>query len=164
MRILGVDPGTYRMGAGVIDAEGDILSLLSSDVLIAGKSIPLQERLHTIYIQLISVIEQWHPDVLAVEDPFVSRNPRSALAIGQAQAVAFLAASASSVPVATYTPRQIKLSVVDYGGATKIQVQEMVAAQLGQHVVSQSLDATDALATAICHANHRHEASLEILE
>ena len=154
MRVLGVDPGTYRMGAGVVETDGDSMRWLASDVLCAGKSDPLQKRLHTLYNQTLALIEQWRPDAVAVEEPFVALNPRTALAIGQAEATALIAASVFDIPTFTYTPRQIKKSVADHGGASKEQVLEMVGVHLGLSHSPQSLDASDALAAAICHVHH----------
>ncbi len=154
MRILGVDPGTYKMGVGVVEEEREEINLLYSDVLTAARSKPLSVRLHYFYTQILELIERWQPNAVAIEQPFVAKNPRSALAIGQAQAVALVAAAHFSIPVSTYSPRQVKQSVADYGGSSKEQVREMVRVHLHLPHLLAPLDATDALAVALCHSHH----------
>ncbi len=156
MRVLGIDPGTVRMGFGILDAEEE-LQMVCSGVLTAQEKSPLPSRLHQLHIQLLDLLKIWQPSIVAVEDPFVARNPRSALAIGQAQAVAFVAAAQYGLPVFTYSPRQIKQAVTDYGGGSKEQVQEMVRIHLDLDSLPEPLDASDALAVAICHVHHSHE-------
>ena len=151
MRVLGVDPGTFKMGVGVVDSEDGELTLVYSDVLSAGRSDPLHDRLHYLYEQLVHLIERLGPGVVAVEQPFVARNVRAAMAIGQAQAVAFIAAAYHGRLVSSYSPREIKRTITDYGGSSKEQVQEMVRVLLGLSNPPEPLDASDALATAICH-------------
>ncbi len=160
MRILGVDPGTLKMGYGIVDTEDDEVSLVSCGVLTAPQKSPLPERLHQIYSQLLEVMERWHPSALAVEAPFVSRNPKTALAIGQAQGVAFIAAARGGLEVSTYSPRVVKQAITSFGGASKEQVQEMVRIHLGMESLPEPLDAADALAVAICHTRHIHAQAL----
>ena len=88
---------------------------------------------------------------MAIEEPFAARNVRAAMAIGHAQAVAMVAAAGHKLPVSSYAPRQVKLAVTDFGGSSKEQVQEMVKLLLGLDAPPESLDASDALAVAICH-------------
>ena len=153
MRVLGVDPGTYRMGVGVIDSDGDSLVLAYSDVITPGKRDPLPQRLHYLFVHLTEAIDAWRPMEVAIEEPFAGRNVRAALAIGQAQAAAMMAAAARGLPVSGYAPRQVKQAVTDYGGSSKEQVQEMVSVLLGLDAPPASSDAADALAVAICHLN-----------
>ena len=155
MRVLGVDPGTYATGVGVVDAIETGLRLVHCDALSGRRSDALPERLLRTYKQLLEVIENWRPVEVAVEQPFVSLNWRSAMAIGQAQAVAFMAAAHHGLPVSTYLPSQVKQSVTDHGGSSKEQVQEMVKVILEMPSPPESSDAADALAVAICHINAR---------
>ena len=163
MRILGVDPGTINMGIGVIDDHDGELTLVHADVLTAARSRSLGERLYGLFQELRQTITTWLPEVVAVEEPFVARNVRSAMAVGQAQAVAMLAASEGGIPVFGYSPRAVKQAVTGYGGSTKEQVQEMVKVMLGAPDLNTKSDASDALAVAICHVNAHRAQNLEVL-
>jgi crossover junction endodeoxyribonuclease RuvC len=105
---------------------------------------------------IIEANAQYQPDTVAVEQPFVARNVKSALAVGRAQAVAILAAANQRIPVYEYTPARVKQQVADYGASSKEQVQEMVRLQLGLSEVPQPDDAADALAVALCHVRETH--------
>ena len=154
MRVLGIDPGTYSMGVGVVDLGDDGgLTLAFNPVVRPKKSDPLSQRLHYLYGVLLRVIDEWQPAVVAVEEPFVARNVRAAMAIGQAQAVAMMAAANHGLAVSGYSPREVKKSVTDYGGSSKVQVQEMVKVLLGLTHRPEPSDRADALAVAICHIN-----------
>ena len=163
MRILGIDPGTINMGVGVIDDRDGELTLVHADVLTAARSRSLGERLYDLFQELRKSIATWQPEVVAVEEPFVARNVRSAMAVGQAQAVAMLAASEGGIPIYAYSPRSVKQAVTDYGGSTKDQVQEMVKVLLGSPDLNMKSDASDALAVAICHVNARRAQDLVVL-
>ncbi len=164
MRILGIDPGTLHMGVGLVDADSDSLKPAFADALRAARSDPLPLRLNYLYNTLVDLIRQWGPSVVAIEHPFLARNVRSALAVGQAQAVAMMAAAQCGIPVYNYSPRQVKKSVTDHGGSSKAQVQEMVGLLLGLESPPKSADASDALAVAICHANASQTQDLVISE
>ncbi len=166
MRVFGIDPGTFMMGVGIVESHDDSgMSLVYSGVLIPRKEAPLFERLHYLYQQLLLVIQEYQPSVMAIEEPFVARNVRAAMAIGQAQAVAMVAAADQGMSVSGYAPREIKRSVTDYGGSSKEQVQEMIRVLLGlPDELVQSSDAADALAVAICHINASRIDRLEISE
>jgi len=152
MRVLGIDPGTINMGYGVVDGGEEEVVLFNYGVLHSPLRETIGKRLSHLYNGLLEVIAGSEPDVVAVEQPFVmSRNVKSALAIGRAQAVAILAASNRHIPVYEYTPTQVKQRVADYGASSKEQIQEMVRLQLGLSEVPQPSDAADALAVAICH-------------
>ena len=153
MRVIGVDPGTFKMGVGLVDSEEGSLSLVYTGVLTPRRADPLAERLGYLYDQIIRVIKEWEPSAVAVEHPFVGRNVRAALAVGQAQAVALVAAANRGLPVSSYSPREVKKAVTDYGGSSKEQVQEMVKVLLGLALPPQPSDSADALAVAICHIN-----------
>lgn len=150
MRILGIDPGTTILGYGVVDGEEE-MCMVCCGVLNFPPQTPIEERLRSLYTKLSEIIAEHQPDEVAIEEPFVGHNIRSALAIGRAQAVAILAAANQGLPVHRYSPAQIKQQVTSYGGSDKEQVQEMVRIQLGLPQPPQPSDAADALATAICH-------------
>ena len=151
MRILGIDPGTMVVGYGVIDSQAGEMSFVGCNALTCRPRSPIGERLCYLFDEITKVITQYQPDVVAVEQPFVAKNVRTALAIGRAQAVAILAASRMGLPVYEYAPAQIKQSVTNYGASSKEQVQEMIKMLLGLPQIPQPNDAADALAVAICH-------------
>jgi crossover junction endodeoxyribonuclease RuvC len=150
MRVLGVDPGTIRLGYGVVDG-GDDLQMVDCGVLNLRPRTSVGERLRSVYEKLNTIIAQHRPDEAAIEEPFVGNNIRSALAIGRAQAVATLAAANQGLPIYYYSPARIKQQVAGHGESDKEQIQEMVRIQLGLPYPPQPSDAADALAVAICH-------------
>ena len=156
MKVLGIDPGTVTMGYGVIESREDEVTLVDCGVLNNPVRSPIGERLSYIYGELLKIISQYQPDAIAVEQPFVARNVKSALAVGRAQAVAILAAANKGIPTHEYTPAQVKQRVADYGASSKEQIQEMVRLQLRLPKVPQPNDAADALAVAICHLRETH--------
>ncbi len=156
MRILGIDPGTVTMGYGIIESRDDDIVLVDCGALTSPERSSIGERLIFLYNKLLKVISRYHPDVVAIEQPFVAKNVRSALAIGRAQAVAILAAAKNGIPSYEYTPTQVKQRVTDYGASSKEQVQEMIKILLGLSQVPQPLDTSDALAVAICHLQEIH--------
>ena len=160
MRVLGVDPGTITMGYGVIESKDDEIALVDYGALTTPAHSPIGERLSYLYSGLLEVITRCQPDAVAVEQPFMAKNARSALAIGRAQAVAILAAANRGIPTYEYTPTQVKQRVANYGASSKEQIQEMVRLQLGLSQVPQPNDAADALAVAICHLREIHWQSL----
>jgi len=160
MRILGIDPGTVVMGYGVIEAENDRTTLVESDALVTQERSPIGERLSFMYHRLLEIISQYQPDAVAIEQPFMAKNVKAALAVGRAQAIAILAAADKGIPTFEYTPTQVKQRVTNYGASTKEQVQEMVKLQLNLTEVPQPNDAADALAVALCHL---HETRIESL-
>ena len=154
MRILGIDPGTLRMGYGVVEG-GQEPRAVHWGVLTAKGSLPLHQRLHCLHVGLQEALTRWTPTEVAVEEPFVGSGERryvqAAMAIGQAQAMAFIAAAGCGLPVFRYSPALIKQSVADYGAASKEQVQEMVRVLLELESLPTPSDAADALAVALCH-------------
>jgi crossover junction endodeoxyribonuclease RuvC len=160
MRILGIDPGTIVMGYGVIESDNDDIALIDFGALIGPERSPIGERLSYLYNELLEVIQRHQPDAVVVEQPFIAKNVRSALAIGRAQAVALLAAAGRGIPTYEYTPAQVKQRVANYGASSKEQIQEMVRLQLGLSQVPQPNDAADALAVAICHLREIHLSNL----
>lgn len=156
MRILGIDPGTLIAGYGVIDSEGEEITFVACDAVTCNQRSPIGERLSYVYKKLSEVILRYRPDVVAIEQPFVAKNVRTALAIGKAEAAAMLAAANKGIPIYEYTPAQVKRVVTDYGASSKEQVREMVRLQLELSQAPQSIDASDALAVAICHLRSVH--------
>ena len=151
MKSMGIDPGTYNMGIGLVSSVDDELNYLDSQVLSPNKKLPISKRLYEINKSLVDIIDEWRPDSISIEQPFVGKNIKSALAIGYAQAVAMICAETFSVPIHLYTPRQVKYAITNYGNASKEQVQDMIISLLDYGDSSISLDASDALALAICH-------------
>ena len=160
MIILGIDPGTVTMGYGVIEAEEEEIAVIDYGALNNPVRSPIGERLSYLYNELLKIISRYHPDAVAIEQPFMAKNAKSALAIGKAQAVAILAAANQGIPTYEYTPTQVKQRVANYGASSKEQIQEMVKLQLGLSEVPQPSDAADALAVAICHLREIHLDSL----
>jgi crossover junction endodeoxyribonuclease RuvC len=156
MKILGIDPGTIVMGYGVVESDDDELSPVDYGAIKVSERTQIGERLNRLYHELLKVIQRHKPDAVAVEQPFVAKNVRTALAIGRAQAIAILAAAEKGIPTYEYTPAQVKQRVANYGASSKEQVQEMVRLQLGLEETPQPNDAADALAVAICHAQEIH--------
>ena len=156
MKILGIDPGTVVMGWGVIKSADDELALVDFGAIKVSEKSQIGERLIRLYKELLKVIQRHQPDAIAVEQPFVAKNVRTALAIGRAQAIALLAAASKGIPAFEYTPAQVKQRVANYGASSKEQVQEMVRLLLGLAEPPEPNDAADALAVAICHAQETH--------
>lgn len=152
LRVLGVDPGTIRTGFGVIDQDGTRLIGIAAGVLKQDERLPLHERLREIYAGLCVVIETHRPHVVAVEDIFFAKFPNAALKLGHARGVALLAAANAGLAVHAYPPAVVKQAVGGRGRAEKTQVARMVGAILGWSTLP-AIDATDALAVAITHAN-----------
>ena len=151
MIVLGIDPGTIRMGYGVVEEKNGDIAFMGCGALDTPKRSSIGERLYFLYRELLKIMKRYRPEVVAVETPFVSENIRTALAIGRAQALALLAAAAQSIPCYEYTPARIKQVVASHGASTKEQVQEMVRLHLNLAEAPQPHDAADALAVAICH-------------
>ena len=156
MRVLGFDPGTLKMGVGVVDSQGGDLSTPYYACFSAPKNDLIENRLMNLFSQIDELILKIKPDVIAVEDPFLSKNAKTAIAIGQAQATVLIAGSKYGIPISKYAPQEIKKSVTNYGGASKEQVADMVQILLGNIDITGPDDITDALAVAICHHNRIH--------
>lgn len=151
MIILGVDPGTHRTGWGVVERKGARLVGIAAGVIRAKDTAPLEERLHTIHTQLEAVIAAHKPGCMAVEDVF-SKHVKSALVLGQARGVVLLAGAQAGLVVEAYPPAVVKRSIAGSGQAPKDQLSRIVCALLGLREIP-AVDATDALAIAITHAN-----------
>ncbi len=149
--ILGIDPGTTIMGYGIIQINGSKLSMIAFGVLKLNKSDDHPLRLKLIFEKTLSLIEQYKPDELAIEAQFFGKNVQSMLKLGRAQGVAIAAALYRTIPIFEYSPRKIKQSITGKGAASKEQVAAMLQRLLNLKEAPDSLDATDALAAAVCH-------------
>jgi crossover junction endodeoxyribonuclease RuvC len=154
IRILGVDPGLRNTGWGVIEVLGARLAYVSCGSIRTDAASSLAERLALIHRALIRLVEDQRPAEAAVEETFVNRDPQSTLKLGQARGAALAALAIQGLPVAEYAANLIKKTVVGVGHAEKRQVAMMVKTLLPLSQAS-SPDAADALAVAICHAQHR---------
>ena len=153
MRVLGIDPGTVRMGYGVLET-GPQPEVDDYGVVALPRNMPIEQRLYQLYTHVVNMIGIFHPDAIAVEEPFVGRGDRNfpgpAIAVGQAQGVVLIGAASQAVPVFRYSPAQIKRAVTDFGGATKAQMQEVITVTLGLKETPES-DAADAISVGLCH-------------
>jgi len=152
MIVLGVDPGSVRTGWGVIRREGPRLYGVDAGVIETDDGDALERRLLAIHDGLCEVIERHRPDCMAVEDIFHARYARAALKLGQARGAALIAGARGGLVIAAYPPARVKRAVAGRGQASKPQIARMVGAVLGWRELP-ALDATDALAVAITHAN-----------
>lgn len=152
MRVLGIDCGGEYTGYGVVEihANGKLRCLACGAIKLSPRE-ALPRRLSRIFTQLGAIIAEHRPEQVAIEDVFYALNVKSALKLGQVRGVAMLAAAAAGLEVAEYSPLTIKSSVVGYGRAEKQQVQHMVTRLLELSEPPQPMDASDALALAICH-------------
>jgi len=154
MCILGVDPGTINLGYGVVDGEEE-MHMVDCGVIKSPSRLPMEQRLRSLYYELSKIIAKHKPSEVAIEEPFIGHNVRSAFAIGRAQAIAILAAVNQGLPIYCYSPAEVKQQITSYGQSDKQQVQEMVSVQLGLSELPELSDAADALAVAICHIQQR---------
>jgi crossover junction endodeoxyribonuclease RuvC len=154
VRIIGIDPGLRRTGWGVVESDGVRLSYVSSGLITSTTDVDLAYRLRELFEGIASVISSFKPHEAAVEETFVNDNARATLKLGQARGMALLAPALGGLSVAEYPPNLIKKTVVGAGHAEKHQVQTMIGFLLPK-ARCQSADEADALAIAICHANHR---------
>ncbi len=153
IRVLGIDPGLTVTGWGVISAGKGSLSYVSCGQIVTDRERPLDYRLAQIYDGLSKKIVECGPGIAAVEQTVVNLNPSSSLKLGHARGVAILAAAHKNLQIAEYAAKLVKLAVVGTGAASKVQVSSMVRRLLPKSSAN-SYDAADALAIAICHANH----------
>ncbi len=151
MFVLGIDPGLSRCGYGVVTRRGDRLVAVAGGVVTTPPEMPLPDRLHTLSNELRALVDEFRPGAVVVERVFFQMNVRTAMATGQAAGVALAAAAASGCEVAQYTSNEVKQALVGFGGATKEQVQRMVASVLGLDEPPRPPDVADALALAACH-------------
>jgi crossover junction endodeoxyribonuclease RuvC len=151
MRIIGIDPGTGILGFGVIDFKNGISTLVTAGVIRTPAHTPLDERLEEIFDGLTAIIAETKPEVMSIEKLFFARNVTTAMSVSHARGVAMLTGRKAKLPIAEYTPLQIKQTLTGYGKADKKQVQEMVRLQLKLTEVPKPDDCADALAAAITY-------------
>jgi len=149
--ILGLDPGTSVMGYGLITIQGSKVQLLQFGVIQLSKYSGHELKLKKIFERVISLIDEYHPDEVALEAPFFGKNVQSMLKLGRAQGVSMAAALSRQIPIVEYAPRKVKQSVTGNGNASKEQVAKMLMTLLTIKEVPKLFDATDALAVALCH-------------
>jgi len=149
--ILGVDPGTVVMGHALLEVTPSGLRMLAMDVLRLDTRAEMFDRLRTVHEAVQDLIRRHRPEALAIEAPFYGKNVQSMLKLGRAQGVVIAAALAGGLPVAEYSPRSIKQAITGNGNATKERVWVMLQHTLGIGPALTRLDASDALAVAVCH-------------
>lgn len=152
--ILGIDPGTTVLGYGLIMVRNKQLSMMNAGCIKLSKYDDHAKRLKTIFDRLVELIEEYHPDEMAIEAPFFGKNPQSMIKLGRAQGVAIAAALSRDIPYVEYAPRRIKQAVTGSGAASKEQVSAMLKSILKTEMPKE-LDATDGLAAAVCHEYSR---------
>lgn len=150
--ILGIDPGTSITGYGIIGVYENSFKPIDYGCIRPPAKLSLSQRYKIIYESVATLIENFSPDVLAVEAQFVDKNPQTAIKLGMAKGSAVLAAAMRDIPVFEYPPSRAKQAVAGIGKASKIQVQKMVAQILSLTRLPEPFDAADALALALCHA------------
>jgi len=149
--ILGLDPGTSVMGYGLIQIKKNSIQLLQFGVIHLSKYANHELKLKKIYERVLSLIVDYHPDEVALEAPFYGKNIQSMLKLGRAQGVAMAAALSREIPITEYAPKKVKQSVTGNGNSSKEQVAAMLMTLLKIKEAPKLLDATDALAVALCH-------------
>lgn len=149
--ILGLDPGTNVMGYGIILAKSSVLKLLQFGVIHLGKYDSHELKLKKIFDRVLSILDEFNPDEVALEAPFYGKNVQSMLKLGRAQGVAMSAALYRQIPIVEYAPKKVKQSVTGNGNASKEQVAKMLMTLFKFKEAPKLMDATDALAVAVCH-------------
>lgn len=158
--ILGIDPGSRVTGYGIIKANNKDIHYIDSGCIRTSEG-ELSQRLLQIFNGVCELLEQYHPNEVAIEQVFMHENPSSALKLGHARGVAMVACASHRIVVSEYSPRAIKQAIAGYGAAEKSQVKHMVVKLLSLNTAPQS-DASDALAIAICHS-YRHNINTVVL-
>lgn len=151
--IIGIDPGTNVMGYGILGINGKTPAVIALGVIKLSKFEDHYKRLHRIFERVLGLVEQYLPDEMAIEAPFFGKNVQSMLKLGRAQGVAMAAALHRDIPITEYAPLKIKMAITGNGSASKEQVAEMLRRILNipKDRMPEFLDATDALAAALCH-------------
>jgi len=157
---LGIDPGLATTGYGLVEGDGQRLELVAYGVVRTPAKTPIARRLLQLHDELAEILREYRPDEAAVEELFFSTNARTAIVVGEARGVVILTLAEAGLPIAEYTPLQVKQAITGYGQADKAQVQQMVSLLLNLRYVPQPDDAADALAISVCH---HHSAKLAAL-
>lgn len=152
MRILGIDPGIGRLGWGIVDEQKGKVLVRAYDCVETSQKLREEDRIKQIYEALSTLMNEYTPEVVAVEELFFSKNVTTAFSVGQARGVVLLAAAQHNLPVISYNPGEVKVAVTGYGKAEKKQVAQMVKMILGLKTLPKLDDTTDALAIALTHA------------
>jgi crossover junction endodeoxyribonuclease RuvC len=154
--VLGIDPGFAITGYGLVADDGQRLKMIDYGSIETTAGEDFSGRLKYLHVELAKIIKKYKPDLMAVEELFFAKNVRTAIAVGQARGVILLTGIMAGVPLAEYTPLEVKQAVANYGRADKKQIQQMVKILLNLKEIPRPDDAADALAVAICGANcHR---------
>jgi len=160
-KILGVDPGTNVTGYAIIEVRGNQVKVITADIFKLQKLEDHQTKLKEIFLQLQEVIETYLPQELAIEAPFYGKNVQSMLKLGRAQGVAMAAAMTMGLKIHEYSPKKIKLAITGNGNASKEQVMSMLEHRMKIKLDTKYLDASDALATAVCHYQQKGRPSMQ---
>ncbi len=157
IRILGIDPGLETTGVGILDMQKGEYCAIFSDCIITKRTNPICNRLKEIFLKINSLIEEYDPDCMAIEEIFFNVNVKTAMDVGQARGVSMLAGSINNLKVYEYTPLEVKQAIVGYGRATKSQVKYMLKAilKVKDDFFLPKDDAWDAMAISVCHANNK---------
>lgn len=151
-RILGIDPGTNILGFSVIEIQGKSIKLIEMSVLKLGKIDDMSKRMKVLFDTISNVIDKYQPEILSIEAPFFGKNVQSMLKLGRAQGLCIAAALSKDIPFYEYSPRKIKQSITGNGASSKEQVALMLQRIIEFETMPKDLDATDALAAAVCHS------------
>ena len=155
--ILGIDPGTNILGYSIIEQKGKQSQLLKMDVIVLGTKDDLSTKMKMLFDKITEIIDIFKPDILAIEAPFFGKNVQSMLKLGRAQGICIAAAFSRSIPFVEYSPRKIKQSITGNGAASKEQVANMLQRIFKFEAIPSYLDATDALAVAVCHSYQKED-------
>lgn len=153
IRILGIDPGYAIVGFGIVDYDGFNFSPVEYGAILTEANTPFPQRLKAIHTDMEFIFEKFSPDCMAIEKLFFTTNQKTAIDVAQARGISVLSAAMRNLPIAEYTPLQVKSAVVGYGKAEKQQVMEMTRQLLNLAQIPRPDDAADALAIAICHGH-----------
>lgn len=155
MRILGIDPGTATTGYGLIDIiDNNVIEVVNYGIIQTSPSDIMPERLKAIFDDINYLFDNFHPDMMVIEELFFFKNAKTVITVSQARGVVLLAAANHNVPIYEYTPLQVKLTLTGYGRADKKEMQNTVTDLLNLEEVPKPDDAADALAIALCHHQH----------
>ena len=160
MKILGVDPGLVQTGFGIISVRDNKSTLIDYGIIKPSPKDNLAHRLLTIFNDVCKIITDFKPQVFAIEDIFYGKNVKSAMRLGQARGASMVAAASKQIPIYEYSARKVKQSLTGNGNAHKNQVQFMVKATLQMDHIPEPMDASDALAVALCHDHQFRMADL----
>lgn len=152
MLVLGVDPGSKITGYGLVEKRNNDMTCIHSGLIRSPNKTPFYKRIYNIFESMVDIMSRYQPQEMAIEDLFYAKNIQSSLKLGHARGAVLIAATQCNIPIFEYTPLEIKKSVVGYGRADKEQVRSMVQVIL-RIKEDLPLDASDALAAAICHIN-----------